>query len=93
MEKKLEDLSVFEEYQNRQVILNYYQKDDFLWKRDGFYFQSIILTDDELIFSKENDSILTIPLKEYSNLTINSDFQNYYIFRSVSDRLEIYFPI
>jgi hypothetical protein len=93
MEKRLEDLSILEEYHNRQTVLNYYHDDDFLWKRDGFYFQSIVLTDEDLIFRKENESIITIPLKGYTSFTINSDFQNYYFFRSGSDRLELYFPL
>lgn len=92
MEKQINDLSIFEGYQNRQVILKYYQDGDFLWKRDGFHFESIQLVDALLLFSKKDEGSSKISLKEYDTAAINSDFQNYYIFRNGGDRLEIYFP-
>jgi hypothetical protein len=93
MEKHLDDLSIFETYHDRQVILNYYQDEDFLWKRDGFFFKTIQLTRDSLLFLKENGASIQIPLKEFSLFTVNSDFQNYYFFRNGTNRLEIYFPL
>ncbi len=78
-------------YLSSKVILNYYQDGDFLWKRDGFHFESIQLVDAHLLFSK-NEGSSKISLKDYDTAAINSDFQNYYIFRKVGDCLEIYFP-
>ena len=40
MEIQMMDLAVFAGYHNRQVILNYYDDEDFLWKREGFHFNS-----------------------------------------------------
>lgn len=92
MEKQLHDVTIFEEYRNRQVVLNYYQDDDFLWQRDGFHFESVQVSEGNLLFIKKNGTIVEIPLKQYISAAINSDFQNYYIFRKDKDRLEIYFP-
>ncbi|GHH96893.1 hypothetical protein [Neobacillus kokaensis] len=92
MEKQFNDLTIFEEYRNRQVVLNYYQDDDFLWKRDCFHFESIQVDIRKLIFFKKNGIIVEIPLMEYTSAVINNDFQNYYIFKNGTDRLEIYFP-
>ncbi|WP_257208911.1 hypothetical protein [Bacillus sp. AFS031507] len=41
MEIQMKDVADFECYHNRQVILNYNNDEDFLWKRDGFHFDSI----------------------------------------------------
>ena len=92
MEEQLENLAVFESYKNRQVILNYYDAEDFLWKRDGFQFISLQLINGELSFIKKDGNNVTIPLKSYETVAKNSDFQNYYIFRNGEERLEIYFP-
>ncbi|MBO0961121.1 hypothetical protein J1P26_15575 [Neobacillus sp. MM2021_6] len=93
MEKQLTDLTIFEGYKNRQVILNYYQDDDYLWKRDGFHFASIQLANEKLLFLKKDGSTSQIALQEYKTMASNSDFQNYYVFHyDVHTRLEIYFP-
>jgi hypothetical protein len=92
MEKQLNDLSTLTTYQNRQVILNYYQDDDLLYKRDGFNFLSIQLTDSTLLFLKKDGTIEAIDLKDYQYTCINTDFQNYYTFKNDFERLEIYFP-
>ncbi|QCJ42455.1 hypothetical protein FAY30_11320 [Bacillus sp. S3] len=92
MEKQLDDLSIFEEYRDRQVILNYYQDDDFLSKRDGFHFVSIQFADGQLLFFKNDGNSTAISLQEFQTRVINSDFQNYYVCRNGRDRLEIYFP-
>ena len=91
MEKQIGDLTVITRYQNRQVILNYYDE-DMLIQRDGFHFESIQLIESYLSFSKKDGSKFTIELTEYPSRYVNNDFQNYYILRSNSNRLEIYFP-
>ncbi|MEH7436615.1 hypothetical protein V7182_03890 [Neobacillus drentensis] len=92
MEKQLSDLSIFESYRNRQVILNYYQDEDFLWKRDGFHFESIQFGSEQLLFLKENGSTISVPIYEYKTAVINTQFPNFFILRNGEDRLEIYFP-
>ena len=92
MVEQMENLAVFDGYNNRQVILNYYDAEDFLWKRDGFHFISLHLINGELSFIKKDGNNITIPLKNIDTVAKNSDFQNYYILRKGEERLEIYFP-
>lgn len=91
MEKAVNILSRLTNYQNRQVILNYYQ-DDLLQDRDGFHIQTIKLENNHLIFTKQNGKNITINLEPYTDIQINPDFQNYYTLQNNSDKLEIYFP-
>ncbi|MGX6445026.1 hypothetical protein ACWM35_17580 [Neobacillus sp. K501] len=91
MEKAVNILSRLTNYQNQQVILNYYQ-DDLLQDRDGFNTQTIKLENNQLIFIKQNGKNITINLKTYPKIQINPDFQNYYTLQNNTDRLEIYFP-
>ena len=92
MENQLKDLAALTNYQNRQVILNYYQDEDLLYKRDGFYFVCIQLTNSALIFVKNDGISITIELKDYPQFSINTDFQNYYTLKNNQNVLEIYFP-
>jgi hypothetical protein len=92
MEKPLNDLSMLAYYQNRQVILNYYQDEDLLYKRDGFYFHTIKVTEIAIIFTKKDGPDITIDRKDYPHAYINTDFQNYYTLKNNTDVLEIYFP-
>lgn len=92
MEKRIENLEVLSEFCRGQVILNYYEMDDFLYKREGFHFDSIVVTDAELVFNRKDDLQYTISLKEYPAYFINSDFQHYFTLRSSSGKLDIYFP-
>jgi hypothetical protein len=86
MEKHVERVTFFTNYQNRQVILNYYDQDDMLFQRDGFHFESIQVTDDCLCFSKNDSSDFTINLNIYPQKYINTDLLNYYIFRNNTGR-------
>ena len=93
MEKQLDNLAVLTEYQNRQVILNYYCDEDYLYDRYGFNFKTIEVTLDALSFIKEDGSEQhEILLKEYPETYINSDFQHYYTLRNGENRIDIYFP-
>lgn len=92
MEKQLSNTAIFANYQHRQVILNYYQDEDFLYKRDGFHFQTIQVTDSALTFLKKDGTFTTINLNEYPLVSMNPDFQNYFILRNNLDKLEVYFP-
>ncbi len=92
MEKPIADLSLFENYRNRQVILNYYQE-DILSQRDGFAFISLKVSKDELIFSKKDNEVFTVPITNFPKRLKNDEFQDYYIFRNpeINEYLEIYF--
>jgi hypothetical protein len=92
MEKPLKDLSALTNYQNRQVILNYYQDEDLLYERDCFHFVSIQLTETALTFIKSGGISFTIELKDYPQVYINTDFPNYYTLKNNQNLLEIYFP-
>jgi hypothetical protein len=92
MEKQLNDLSVLSNYQNRQVILNYYQDEEMMVQRDGFHFQSIQVTESALIFAKIDGTLVKIDIKNYPLASINTDFQNYYTLKNKKGHLDIYFP-
>jgi hypothetical protein len=92
MEKKLKNLFVLEAYKNRQVVLNYYIDIDFLVKRDGFFFQSLILSDGSLTFTKKDDTCSKITIENYPDAYIDNQFPNFFVLRNNTDRLEIYFP-
>jgi hypothetical protein len=92
MEKQLEHLGCFETYKNRQVIVNFYDDEDGLLKRDGFYFDGIAVTPDSLTFFKNNSEINQINLKNYRTYIINTDFQNYFTLRNNNQWIEVYFP-
>jgi len=85
------DLICFEEYRNRQVILNYYEEDDFLWRREGFHFTSIKVDHEQIIFKRKQGAFI-VSLKEFPNVLKNHDFPNYYTFYALNSRLEMYFP-
>jgi hypothetical protein len=92
MENPIVDLTCFEAYQNRQVILNYYEEEDLLWKREGFHFISIKV-DNKLIIFNRKQGVFTFSAEEYPIVMKNNDFQHYYILFApkLGSRLEIYF--
>ncbi|NWQ39572.1 hypothetical protein MLOOGBEN_02520 [Bacillus sp. EB106-08-02-XG196] len=92
MEKQLNDLSLLSNYQNRQVILNYYQDEEMMVQRDGFHFQKIQVTVSSLIFTKIDGTLVKIDTTDYPHASINTDFQNYYTLRNHENHLDIYFP-
>ncbi|WP_066287724.1 hypothetical protein [Bacillus sp. FJAT-29937] len=92
MEKRIEHLGVLSEIHNGQVILNFYEKDDFLYKRDGFHFDSITVNDSQVIFLKKDDFQYIISLKEYPEYFINDAFQHFFTLRNQTGKLDIYFP-
>jgi hypothetical protein len=92
MEKQLSDLSCFAEYHHRQVVLNYYRDEDFLWKRDGFHFEYVKFAEGKLVLLVKGGYLTSVDLGDFESVVLNTDFPNYYICRKGSDRLEIYFP-
>lgn len=94
MEKIITDLTVFEGYKDRQVVLNYYKDEDFLYDREGFHFHAVQFEKefDQLKFTKIDGSDWTLSLKDYPKKYLDSQFPNYYVLTNGTDRLEIYFP-
>ncbi|MDP4104812.1 MAG: hypothetical protein Q8935_07650 [Bacillota bacterium] len=92
MEKKLKDLYVLDAFNNRQVVLNYYNDVDFLVKRDGFSFQSLKLSDGTLTFTKKDETCFKVTIENYPDVYVDNQFPNFYVLRNNTDRLEIYFP-
>lgn len=90
--KALELLTVITKYQNRQVVVNWYDEDDFLFERDGFSFEEIKSQTDSLIFFRFNKKCFSIFLDESLTFSNSSDFANHYILHKGTKRVEIYFP-
>lgn len=90
MEKQISDLDHIKIYQNRQVILNFYEE-ELLWKRDGFYFNSLEFKNGCLVFIKNNEVCYTLSLETLPIRNSCSDFEHYFIFRNERDRVEMYF--
>lgn len=92
MEKKIKDLFILETFKNRQVILNYYSDVDFLEKRDGFFFQSLKISEGSLLFTKKEATCCRISIENYPDVYKDNQFPNFFVLKNNSDRLEIYFP-
>lgn len=94
MENTIIDLTSLSQYQNRQVVLNYYHEDDFLWKRDGFEFDLLKADNSFITFAKNGKELLSISMMDFPIITKSQDFQDYYIFQDkyLSQRIELYFP-
>lgn len=92
LEKRISNFSIFENYHDRQVVLNYYEDEDFLWKRDGFHFDKIQFLNGVLLFTKKDGKTFSISIKDYETVSLNTDFQNYFMLRKGCDRMEMYFP-
>ncbi|WP_147535213.1 hypothetical protein [Bacillus marasmi] len=94
MGEKTMDLFNLSHYQNRQVVLNYYDEEDFLWKRDGFEFDSLEVSIENLSFIKRSNNVLIITFKDYPYLLRDNDYQDYFILQSNNfrKRIELYFP-
>lgn len=92
MEKQIRDVTILKKYRCRQVVLNYYIDDDFLERREGFYVEEMHIGKNGLSFRRGNEEDISISFEDFPIFTVNSDFQNYYVLKNGSKRLEIYFP-
>lgn len=84
--------SVLEQYHDRQIIMNYYDHEETLYKRDGLDFDNIKVTDTTIDIIKNESILLSIYLHDYLHLCINTEFQNYYTLKNTNSQLDIYFP-
>jgi len=78
-------------YKNRQVVLNKYE-DGLLLERDGFLFEELEISDEEIIFYKEEIAIKTISLIEYPLFIRLAEFSHYYAVTNHRIQLQLYFP-
>ena len=90
--EKLSDISLLEKYNHRQVIINEYLDEDYLNERQGFHFETVIVTEAGIAFTRKEKKDFLIPLESSTRFYVNDDFQNYYILRVGSTRIEVYFP-
>jgi hypothetical protein len=90
--EKLSDYTILISHVNRQVIMNKYLDEDYLDERHGFHFRTVAVTESSIVFSRKGNSEFHIPIEKSTRFYVNDDFQNYYILRDGSIRLEIYFP-
>jgi len=86
------DINILSNYRNRQVIINEYREEDFLENRTGFQFETIVVTENSILFQGKNHNDFILKLEKISCFFANDDFQNYYILKNDSHRIEIYFP-
>lgn len=76
-------------YENRQVIINYYEEDGMI-DRKGFFFDSIQIHEGEVRFIKGGQILHFLPLAK--SLTKLAGFSNHYSLGEGEQRVEIYFP-
>jgi len=92
MNKKNVALTEIIKYRNRQVVLNYYDNDEFLFKREGFFFDSIEIKENHLNFSQKDTYIFSLSLIDFPASRIMSDFANHYAIYNNYNVIYIYFP-
>ncbi|MDQ6599248.1 hypothetical protein E2K98_22035 [Bacillus salipaludis] len=78
-------------FHHRQVVVNTYV-DEELVKRDGFWFEDIIMNGSILAFRKEGKTVNVIELPDGIELKTEAVFKNYYSLNIENKKIEIYFP-
>ena len=78
-------------YYNRQAVLNFYD-DEELIKRDGFFFQTVVITEKEIRFIDENSLIAMIDITQFTSFETSKDFKDHFFLQSATSAIEIYFP-
>ncbi|MBI0575925.1 hypothetical protein IEC97_01015 [Neobacillus cucumis] len=78
-------------FHHRQVVVNTYV-DEELVKRDGFWFEEIIMNGSTLAFMKEGKTVNEIELTDGIELNKEAVFKNYYSLNIEKKKIEIYFP-
>jgi len=92
MEKQIIALDHIKTYHDRQVVLNYYDDDDFLYKRDGLAFATIQIDEQFVSFTKNKHIAYQLSLNEYPCFKVLTDFNHHYLFFNVSNHVDVYFP-
>ncbi len=81
--------NLLNKYENRQVVINYYEEDGII-DREGFFFDSIHIHGGQFRFIKDAQVIYSLPLAE--TIMKLSGFSNHYSLGEGEQRVEIYFP-
>ncbi|MEK5442203.1 MULTISPECIES: hypothetical protein [unclassified Fredinandcohnia] len=89
--KNKEVLNMLMEYANQQVVINWYE-DGQLIERNGFFFSSLCVEGNTLLFIKENEVKQTISLINYQTIEILPDFRDFFQLTNGTHILQIYFP-
>ena len=92
MEKQMDVLAKIKKYKNRQVVINYYDKDDSLCERYGFHFDLIQADNERVTFLKQNEMIYSFSLSEFPENKIMNHFADYFAFYNKQNKLYVYFP-
>ncbi|HJV44358.1 MAG TPA: hypothetical protein VJ824_01400 [Bacillota bacterium] len=73
-----------------QVILNFYE-DDMMIEREAFFFEDMVITDEQIRFNRKNQTAFHLDLSPYSKLEVLGMFKNYFALRTPNKRVELYF--
>lgn len=92
MENQITGLDQIKTYHDRQVVLNYYDEDDFLHQRDGLYFNSIQIDEELILFMKDKQVAYQLSRNEYPHFKVLTDFNHHYLFYNDLYHVDIYFP-
>ncbi|MBP2239676.1 hypothetical protein J2Z40_000229 [Cytobacillus eiseniae] len=91
MEDKLGNLQVLRQFQNKQVVINYYEKDE-LVRREGFFFINIEMKEGSIHFIREKNKDFILSIHDDFQFTQQSEFKHYYFLENTDERVELYFP-
>ncbi|WP_442596063.1 hypothetical protein [Neobacillus sp. D3-1R] len=78
-------------YKNRQIIINEYM-DEELFKRNGFFFKEIIITDHKMYVYKDEQLLYELAIPNRLHFRKDGSFPNYFVMEWETFRTEIYFP-
>lgn len=92
MEKQVTAIDLIKTYHDRQVVLNYYDEDDFLHRRDGLFFDTVEIDNQFISFMKEGKAAYQISLEKYPEYKVLNDFNHHYLFYNETHHVDVYFP-
>lgn len=92
MEKQMTVLDHIKNYRNRQVVLNYYDDEDFLHQRDGLFFDTVEIDEHFVSFIKNGVTVYQLSRIEYPHTKVLHDFNHHYLFFNDTSHVDIYFP-
>ena len=78
-------------FENRQVVLNFYQE-DMLVDRVGLFFDTIKVSEDSVHFQKNGDDKYVLDIHHYDSFQTLTGFKHYYSISTDNNRVELYFP-
>jgi len=83
--------NTLDRFENRQVVLNFYQE-DMLVDRVGLFFDTIKVSKDSVHFQKNGDDKYVLDIHTYDNFHTLMGFKHYYSLSTGDNRVELYFP-